>query len=311
MQEWKLPRLPRIHLPGGFYHVYARGNGKQAIFLDHADRLRWEKIVCEGLQRYNHLIHAYCWMTNHVHMLIQAGEKPLAYFVSSLLSRYAKSLNRKTARSGHVFERRHGEKLVKDDGYLLELVRYIHQNPQRAGIVSGVGDYKWCSHQAYVGLSSPEWLTTELVLSQFGRNMGSARQAYCKFIVEKQPESVADEIRGGSSLDPRLLGDNEWLNKVLQRADVKPEFETLDQIVEEFCRRNGITEARLVSSSRSRTHARIRAEIALVATDCDIASMTEVAQRFRRSLPVISRAVARLRISDLARATAPSTSGLG
>lgn len=103
--ENTVPRKPRLHVPGGFYHVIARGNDRQDIFLDDDDRLRWEQLLREGLDRHGHRIHAYCWMTNHVHVAIQAGKKPLARFMGSLLSRYAKEFNRKTGRSGHVFER--------------------------------------------------------------------------------------------------------------------------------------------------------------------------------------------------------------
>jgi putative transposase len=290
-----LPRLQRLHVPGGYYHVYARGNGKQDIFLDSDDRLRWEQLLRKGLQQHNHQVHAYCWMTNHVHIAIQAGEKPLSRFIGSLLSRYAKEFNRKTGRSGHVFERRHGAILVQDNSYLLELVRYIHQNPQRAGIVNGIGDYRWSSHHAYMGNARTHWLSPDTVLSLFGPNLRLARRQYVEFVGEKQPPSVVEKIRNGSIADNRALGDETWLNEVLRRADAKPEFESLDQLIDEVCDRNGVTEIQLASPSHSHANARLRAEIALVAMDFGLATMTEIARRFRRSLPVVSSAVSRLR----------------
>ena len=289
-----LPRPPRLHVPGGYYHVYARGNGKQDIFFTSNDRLRWEQLLRDGLQRYNHLLHAYCWMTNHVHVAIQAGEEPLARFIGTLLSRYAKGFNRKTGRSGHLFERRYGAKLVKDDSYLLELVRYIHQNPLRAGIARRVGDYSWCSHHVYSGVKRKSWITTDTVLSLFGRDIRSARRRYVAFIGDKQPLSVVDEIEKNSSLDPGNPAGNAWHHKVLQSA-AATRFESLDELIENVCRKNNVTEAQLTSPSRSRSNARLRAEIASVAMNLRLATVTEVAQRFGRSQPALSRTIGRLR----------------
>ena len=79
-----MPRKPRIHLPGGFYHVILRGNGRQAIFFDSTDRQTWEDLLRVSLHRHQNRLHAYCWMTNHIHMAVQAGTAPLAKFMSHL-----------------------------------------------------------------------------------------------------------------------------------------------------------------------------------------------------------------------------------
>ena len=292
--ENTVPRNPRLHVPGGFYHVIARGNDRQDIFFDDDDRLRWEQLLCEGLDRHGHRIHAYCWMTNHVHVAIQAGKKPLARFMGSLLSRYAKEFNRKTGRSGHVFERRYRAILVQEDNYLLELVRYIHQNPQRAGIVEKIRDYRWSSHRAYAGTDRPPWLRTDLVFSQFSPNLQSAIHRYLDFVGEKQSLSVTELLRAGLADDHRTLGDDVWVKEVLEDSSHKLEIESLDELIARVCQQNDVTEAQLASRSRSRTNAKLRAEIALVATKNGIASVTEVARRFRRSQPVISRALNRL-----------------
>lgn len=275
--------------------MYARGNDKQNVFIDTKDRLRWERLLHEGLQQYNHQAHAYCWMTNHVHAVIQAGEKPISRFVGSLLSRYAKYFNKKTGRTGHVFERRHGELLVNDDRYLLELVRYIHQNPLNAGMVKQIDDYRWCSHHTYLGTRRTPWLITDKVLSIFGLDRRSAIRQYVDFVYEKQPAEVIEQIERGSAIDQRALGDDAWLREVLRRWEAEPEFENLDQLIGEVCRRNCITETQLASRSRSHLNARLRAEIARVAMDLGLATMTEIARRFGRSPPTLSNAVARLR----------------
>jgi putative transposase len=91
--------------------------------------------VDDGLRRYGHRLHAYCWMTNHVHLAIQAGVDSLSRFMNFTASGYARATNRKLGRCGHLFERRYRAILVQEDSYLKELVRYIHCNPVRAGIV--------------------------------------------------------------------------------------------------------------------------------------------------------------------------------
>jgi REP element-mobilizing transposase RayT len=146
-------------VPGGLYHVILRGNGRQTIFFDADDRRRWESLIEEGVSRYAHRIHAYCWMTNHVHLAIQCHDIPLSKFMGFVASRYARSTNKKINRSGHLFERRHRAILVQADSYLKELIRYIHQNPLRAGMVDDLTDYQWSSHLAYLQGKQPNWLT--------------------------------------------------------------------------------------------------------------------------------------------------------
>jgi REP element-mobilizing transposase RayT len=146
-------------VPGGLYHVILRGNGRQTIFFDADDRQRWESLIEEGVSRYAHRIHAYCWMTNHVHLAIQCHDIPLAKLMGFVASQYARSTNKKINRSGHLFERRHRAILVQADSYLKELIRYIHQNPLRAGMVDDLTDYQWSSHLAYLQGKQPNWLT--------------------------------------------------------------------------------------------------------------------------------------------------------
>ena len=109
-----MPRKPRIHLPGGFYHIILRGNARQDIYFDSADRIAWQALLEKGLDRYEHRVHAYCWMTNHVHMALQAGAEPLARFMTYLASNYARRINCRKRRSGHLFERRYRAILVQD-----------------------------------------------------------------------------------------------------------------------------------------------------------------------------------------------------
>ncbi len=290
-----MPRRPRLHLPGGFYHAILRGNGRQAIFFDCEDRDLWQNILQAGLARYRHRLHAYCWMTNHVHMLIQVGVEPLAGFMRFLASRYARFLNQKNQRSGHLFERRYRAILVQNDEYLKELLRYIHLNPVRARMVADAADYQWSSHNAYLRLTNTDWLTVDYLAAMFGVGAQIARTAYVKFMAGQPSDATLRLLRNGVPDDERVLGDDEWIHSVLDKSDAAIQYRNLDDIVHDTCRRHDVTETMLASRSRSRRHSAIRVEIALAATEHGMATVTEVARRFGRAHSGLSRAMNRLR----------------
>jgi len=293
--EAPMPRKPRLHLPGGYYHVILRGNARQDIFFDEDDRQRWQCCIQKGIERHGHRVHVYCWMTNHVHLAIQAGTDPLSGFMTFLASQYARSTNRKMGRSGHLFERRYRAILVQEDSYLKELVRYIHLNPLRASMVSDLTDYPWSSHDAYLGGPCPEWLTLDRVLSQFGDTQKAARRRYNHFMNQIQPETMVQLFQQGGNDDDRVLGSDVWRDKVLKDPHSIPNLNNLDELVQRVCDRSGVTEADLSSKSRERKYARVRAEIALTATKHGIATVTTVARRFGRTQPGLSRTMSQLR----------------
>ena len=288
-------RKPRLHLPGGLYHVTLRGNNRQAIFFDDDDRQRWERLIEEGIRRYQHRIHAYCWMTNHVHLAIQCHDEPLSGFMSFVASQYARSTNNKNGCSGHLFERRHRAILVQADSYLKELLRYIHLNPMRAGLVNDLADYRWSSHQAYTGGDQPNWLTLNWALSFFGESVNEARQAYARFIQSDCQTPIQHELRNGTEGDHRVVGDDGLWASLNLELTKPPSHLTLDEITQEICRNNGVSEARLVSSSREHKYSRIRAEIGLIAIESSIATNAEIARRFNRGQSGMSQAISRLR----------------
>lgn len=290
-----MPRKPRLHVSGGLYHVILRGNGRQAIFFDAEDRSRWESLLAQGLCRYGHRIHAYCWMTNHIHMAVQCAMVPVSDLMRSVASQYARSTNRKMRRSGHLFERRHRLVLVQADPYLQTLVRYIHQNPLRAGMVDDLAAYSWSSHRAYLGERKPAWLTIDWVLSMFGDTELAARQSYCAFMQQSSDDSLSRLLRQGGKSDNRLLGDDGFSRVVSEEADRPVALASIDEIIARICVEYGTTEVELRSKSRVRSNAKIRAEIAREATETGAATLATMARRFDRSESVLSRSLTRLR----------------
>jgi REP element-mobilizing transposase RayT len=130
-----MARKPRVYFPGALYHVILRGNGGQTIFFDDKDRTRFCFLVQEGIERFGHRIHAFCLMSNHVHLAIQVGEVSLSRILQNLSFRYTRWVNGRQSRTGHLFQGRYKAVLVDADIYLQVLTRYIHLNPVRAGIV--------------------------------------------------------------------------------------------------------------------------------------------------------------------------------
>jgi len=126
-----------------------RGNGGQNVFYSPADRIQLYLLLQEGIERFVHRIHAFCLMINHIHLVIQVGEVPLSKIIQNISFRYTRYINGRMKRIGHLFQGRYKAILIDADSYLLELVRYIHNNPLRVGLAQAPEQYQWSSHQAY------------------------------------------------------------------------------------------------------------------------------------------------------------------
>ena len=288
-----MPRKCRIHLPGGLYHAILRGNNRQDIFFSRSDRRNLEKLAAEAAQRFRCRIHAYCWMGNHIHLAVQVAELPLGRFVQYLASQYARKINWRLGRTGHLFERRHRAILVDTDEYLLGLVRYIHLNPVAAGLVSDPSDYPWSSHRAYLGNAAKPWLTTDWVLSMFATTADSASQQFARFVANDSSDTGAETFEAGTMADHRVLGDDRFAAR-LQREPVRADASLdLDALIRIHCERCGVEPSVLANPGRQRRFAEIRARIACEATDSGIATLAEVARHFNRSDSVVCRAVRR------------------
>ena len=131
-----MPRLPRLHVPNGFYHAVLRGNHREALFDAAAGRQVLNDIVADVINRFGARVHAFCWMSNHLHALLQIAERPLGQIMQRIAMRYARHRHKTLRTTGHLFERCYRAKPVDTDAYFLELLRYIHLNPVTAGIVT-------------------------------------------------------------------------------------------------------------------------------------------------------------------------------
>ena len=242
-----MPRKARIDAPGAIHHIICRGIEGQNIFWDEADRTdflqRLEKILTET----NTPCYAWALLPNHFHLLLRTGTAPIAKVMLRLLSGYAGRFNRRHGRSGHLFQNRYKSILCQENKYLLELVRYIHLNPLRAGIVATMKQlehYDYCGHGSLMGLRKCDWQEVDFVLSLFGKRVSAARKTYHAFVEKgiahgKRPELVGGglirsmggwkAIKSLSNLmihlkgDERILGDSDFVKSVLKAQDEQME----------------------------------------------------------------------------------------
>lgn len=189
-----MARKQRIHKSKAFYHVMLRGNNGQDIFFSNQDRCRFCLLIQQGIERFGHQIHGFCLMNNHIHLVVQPSETSLSHIMHHLSFRYARYFNRMYSRIGHLFQGRFKSILVDAENYLTELVRYIHLNPVRAGMVSLPIEYNWSGHKAYMGLVDISWLAQDWILRKFHAYRDPARKLYSEYILHGIGEPLNQEF---------------------------------------------------------------------------------------------------------------------
>jgi putative transposase len=180
-----MSRPLRIQFPGAIYHITCRGNNKQDIFLREEDAELFLEIVAKAVIRYGIMIHAYCLMINHYHFLIETPQGNISEPMRYINQRYTQFFNKRYTRVGHVFQGRYKSRLIEKDAHLLEVSRYIVNNPVHAGLVKATGEYAWSSYRQTAGLATPEeWLTVSWIHEQFDGCTDKAVNRYSAFVHE-------------------------------------------------------------------------------------------------------------------------------
>src|SRR5881394_683357 len=208
-----MPRRLRIHVPGGVYHVTLRGNHRQPIFFTDGDRNLLNLIVARALEKFEARLHAYCWMTNHLHLVLQAGQESISRPMHGIAAEFARAMQLKIETSGHFFERRFYAALVDTDRYMLALVRYVHRNPVSAGLAASVDAYRWTSHHNYAGMRNDDWLTTNVTLALFAAERARAIEAYRRFVDMREAE--AWEPAHAMATGVAIIGNDDFVARVM------------------------------------------------------------------------------------------------
>jgi len=201
-----MARPLRIEFAGGLYHVTARGNARENIYVNDEDRIMFLNLLDKTCKRYDWYCHAYCLMGKHYHLLIETGIPNLSKGMKYINGSYTQTYNRKHRRVGHVFQGRYKAIIVEKDSYLLELARYIVLNPVRARMVRTAKQWQWSSYRATAGYKdTTSYLTTDWLLSNFSDKKKLSQERYRDFVKagKNQPspwESLKNQIYLGSDV---------------------------------------------------------------------------------------------------------------
>lgn len=281
-----MPRKTRFSFCGEYYHVIVRGNNKNRIFFSPADRLHFMSLLEYGVTHYKYKIHAFCLMSNHVHIALQVENVSISKIMHNITFRYAKWLNSRQKRVGHVFQGRFKSIFVASKSQLLELVRYIHLNPVRAKMVKFAENYKWSSYQSYLRKNYFSWLNIDTVLNILDENRLKALDKY-KLIHSALLPKIEDvlEYRDMVPIDDFFT---------YPPYEESPKVIEFSELVKHVCNNLSISEQTIITSSRKREFSKVRGMIVWLAVELNVATLTYCARFFKRNESVLTRIVDRL-----------------
>ena len=238
-----MPRKARIDAPGALHHIIARGIGRKKVFDDDVDRDFFLERLGVIVQESQTQCFAWALIPNHFHLLFKTGAVPVATVMKRLLTGYAMHYNRRHKRCGHLFQNRYKSILCQEDSYLLELVRYIHLNPLRAGLVADIkalDRYAYSGHSVLMGQKDKaQWQNTACVTALFDKQLSKARRRYRAFVQKGIADGKRDDLVGGGLIrsiggwaavkalrktdgcqkgDERILGDGDFVQSVISEA---------------------------------------------------------------------------------------------
>ena len=222
-----MSRPLRLELSGALYHVMARGNAKQAIYLDDQDRCFFLESLWNISERLDWQVWAYCLMNNHYHLLLQTAQPTLARGMRDLNGVHSRTFNQRHDRVGHLFQGRYKSVIVDKSSYLMEVTRYIVLNPVRSGLCAAPEEWRWSSYRAAAGLAhAPARLAARAALAPFGADSEQTRGAFVEFV--RAGLTASDPVTGHRV--PAILGDDAFVAEVAQStAPPSPEVPRVDR----------------------------------------------------------------------------------
>jgi len=319
-----MPRQARLDIPGLVYHVMARGIERRNIFDDDADKKRFISRLGEIAEEGGAQLYAWSLLSNHFHLLIRRGERPLSDPFSKLMRRlmtsHAVRYNMRHTRSGRLFQNRYKSIVVEEEAYLTELVRYIHLNPVRARMVKSMEEldgYEFTGHSTIMGAREAPWQNVDEVLARFGTDRNSAKLEYRKFVAAGFRQGAREELRGGGLIrsaggleqlaqkglekqeawDERILGSGEFVEAVwrAEGAKARPCNCGWESILKETAEKWSLKTTQILGASRGRLVAKARREFLLRAVEEAGLSMAEAGRVCGISHVSAQRAVSKAR----------------
>ncbi len=290
-----MPRGARLDAPGTLHHVILRGIEQRKIVDDELDRNDFIGRLGRVAQDTQTGVYAWALMSNHAHMLMRSGPGGISLCMRRLLTGYAISYNRRHHRHGHLFQNRYKSIICEEDTYFKELVRYIHLNPLRAGLVDTMAEldrYPWSGHGVVLGRLDQPWQDRDYVLGWFGSDEDTAKRAYREFVKKGVRQGQRPELVGGGLIrsmggwstvktmrrsaiqekgDARILGSSEFVLQLLNEADesIRRQLAGDDlhqeakKLISQCCAERKISLTALRSGSRRQDVSNARADLTL------------------------------------------------
>lgn len=306
-----MPRGPRLDAPGTLHHVILRGIEKRRIVDDDDDREDFTTRMGAIALDTGTSVYAWALMTNHAHILLRSGTAGLPTFMRRFLSGYAVFYNRRHRRHGHLFQNRYKSIVCEEDPYFKELVRYIHLNPLRAGLVDTLAKldrYKWCGHGIVMKRCKNDWQDRRYVLKWFGRKEEDAKKAYRRFVKKGIALGQRPDLTGGGLIrsvggwsvvksmrtsglkeesDARILGSGAFVSAAIKHAAEKVKYQlpvmelkkSIQAEVERQCQKEKVSGASLKSGSRRPPLPQLRRALALKLINSYGVSLAETARQ--------------------------------
>jgi putative transposase len=290
-----MARRPRIHYPGGLYHVIARGNRGQKVFRQDRDYRLYLKFLEEYKSRYDFSLYAYVLLPTHIHLLVEVREVSLSKVMQSLQFRYTRNYNLRYESWGHLFQGRYKAILCEKDAYLLELSAYIHLNPVRANLVRDPAEYPWSSYREYLRGASNGLADSNLVLSQFSDNKRRAVRAFVRFVKSQIAMGHREDLYWVR--DQRFLGSERFMDRVeCQRNDEPSYFYdiSIQELVAYVSSAFDMAVETVCSLTRNREGAWGRAVIGYLGRELCGFSVKSLAEYFHRDPVAMSRGISKV-----------------
>jgi putative transposase len=314
-----MPRTARLDSPGTLHHVIIRGIERRSIVNDNRDREDFVSRLGRLAMETGTRVYAWSIMSNHAHILLRSSPEGLPAFMRRLLTGYAVRFNLRHDRHGHLFQNRYHSIVCQEDGYLQELVRYIHLNQIRAGQIRDLEEldrYLWCGHAVMMGKIKHPWQDRDYVLSWFGKKEGEARRAYRRYMEEGMKQGRRPELsvrvrscgefsmgvsmrRDGetSGSDQRILGTKDFVKEILMEAESRRKQSLspverrlkMNQVIKERCVSDRVSEEELLGGSRRKQISKVRMEIAEQVVEGIGVPLAETARALGVSTSAISK----------------------
>lgn len=254
-----MSRPLRIEYTNAWYHILNRGRRGETIFTGHRDYFGFIELLKDTCEMWKMRVAAYCLMPNHYHLLVQTPDANISRCMRHIDGVYTQRFNRNHQCDGQLFRGRYKSILIDADHYLLQLVRYIHRNPLKAGLIDDMDRYVWSSHRGYLSkVEKWNWLYKDFVFSMLSKNKNDRLKDYRQFISLEDEENISQVL--DKKKWPAILGSADFINKVKERFfseiidDEVPQARELapesDQIKRVVCDHYGISEKELLITKR-------------------------------------------------------------